>query len=297
MRLGLRLPDSRLPDGDDVLGADWNAVERGFFRTMTIRLVRGRDFTGSDTFTAPKVAIVNEALAGRAWPGQDPIGRRLIVDNPDGKSELTVIGVASDARLVSLDGAVEPYLYLPMAQQAMSGVSLVVKARGPVSAIPQMRALLRDMNSNLPVTEALSLGDVTSIGLVPQRMAVSVAGTLGLVGLLLAAIGIYGVTAFAVSRRTREIGIRMALGADQARVLRLVLRQGFMLGAIGIISGVAVASAGATLLESLLFGIRGLDPPTFGSACLILALVTLLASYIPARRATRVDPAVALRSE
>jgi len=153
------------------------------------------------------------------------------------------------------------------------------------------------MNPHLPVTEALSLGDVTAIGLVPQRIAVSVAGSLGLVGLLLAAIGIYGVTACAVSRRTREIGIRMALGADQGRVLRLVLRQGFILAAIGITSGVAVASAGATLLESLLFNIRGLDPLTFGSACLILALVTLAASYIPARRAARVDPAVALRTE
>ena len=295
--LGLRLPNSKLPDGEEVLGADWNVVGTGFFRTLTIRLVRGRDFSGSDTSTAPKVAIVNEALARRAWPGEDPIGRRLIAGNPDGTSELTVVGVASDARLVSLDGAVEPYIYLPMAQQSMSTVSLVVKTRGPASAIPQVRALLRDMNPNLPVTEALSLRDVTAIGLVPQRIALSVAGSLGLVGLLLAAIGIYGVTAFAVSHRTREIGIRMALGADKGRVLRLVLRQGFILAAIGITCGVAAASAGATLLESLLFGIPGLDPLAFGSACLILAVVTLAASYIPARRAARVDPAVALRSE
>jgi MacB-like periplasmic core domain len=147
MGLGLRLPNSRRPDGEDVLGADWNVVEPGYFKTMTIRLVQGRDFTGSDTSTAPKVAIVNEALARRAWPGEDPIGRRLIAGNPDGTSELTVIGVASDARLVSLDGAVEPYIYLPMAQQTMSAVSLVVKTRGPASAIPQVRALLRDIES------------------------------------------------------------------------------------------------------------------------------------------------------
>jgi predicted permease len=295
--LALRLPNSRLPDGDDVLGADWNAVEPGFFKTLTIHLVRGRDFSRNDTSTAPRVAIVNEALARRAWPGQDPIGRRLIGENPDGQLELTVIGVASDARLVALDGAVGPYIYLPMAQQTMSGVSLVVKRRGPASAIPQMRALLGDLNPDLPVTEALSLSDVTAIGLVPQRIAVSVAGSLGLVGLLLAAIGIYGVTAFAVSRRTREIGIRMALGADQALVLRLVLRQGLVLAALGVTGGVAVASAVATLLESLLFGIRGLDPLTFGCASLVLGIVTLAASYLPARRAARVDPAVALRSE
>jgi ABC-type antimicrobial peptide transport system permease subunit len=138
---------------------------------------------------------------------------------------------------------------------------------------------------------------VTAIGLVPQRIAAAVAGSLGVVGLLLSAIGIYGVTAYAVSRRTREIGIRMALGADRARVLRLVLRQGLVLAAIGVALGIAIAAAGSRLLESLLFGVRGLDPITFAGACLLFGVVTLAATYIPARRATRVDPMIALRNE
>jgi ABC-type antimicrobial peptide transport system permease subunit len=153
------------------------------------------------------------------------------------------------------------------------------------------------MNPNLPITEAMRLSELTAIGLVPQRLAASVAGTLGIVGLLLCAIGIYGVTSYSVAQRTREIGIRIALGADRRNVLRLVLRQGFVLAAVGTAIGVVIAAVGSTFLESLLYGVRGLDPLTFGAACALFAVVTLAATYVPARRATRVDPMVALRSE
>jgi putative ABC transport system permease protein len=163
--------------------------------------------------------------------------------------------------------------------------------------IPQIRGVIRSMNPNLPVTEAMPLSEVTAIGLTPQRIAASVAGSLGVVGLLLAAIGIYGVTAYAVSRRTHEIGIRIALGADSGKVLRLVLRQGLILASIGVATGVIVAAAASRLIESLLFGVKGLDPVTFVSACVIFALVTSVASYIPARRAVAVDPMAALRNE
>ena len=143
----------------------------------------------------------------------------------------------------------------------------------------------------------MTLSELTAIGLTPQRIAATVAGSLGIVGLLLCGVGIYGVTSYSIARRTREIGIRVALGADRGSVLRLVLRQGLILAGFGTAIGVVIAGAGATLLESLLYGIRGLDPITFGSTCLLFAVVTLIATYIPARRATRVDPIVALRSE
>ncbi len=254
--------------GPDGVGADWNVVEPGFFRTMRMRLVSGRDFSDTDTRTSPRVAIVNEAFARLAWPDQEPLGQRIGVDaqqpgqgQPD--TEVTVVGVAANAKLVSLSDAAEPYIYVPLAQQNMSSLSLVVKTRGDASAIPQVRALLREMNPNLPITVAMPLREVTAIGLVPQRIVASVAGSLGIVGLVLAAIGIYGVTAYAVSRRTREIGIRVALGADEGRVLRLVLRQGLILAAIGVGIGVVLAGIGSTLVESLLYGVRGLDPVTF----------------------------------
>ena len=297
MGLGaLRKPGPATPDAEQLF-ADWNVVETDFFRTTKIRLMSGRDFTEGDTRTAPRVAIVNGALARRVWPGQDPLGQRLVSQNPDETFELTVVGVADNARLVSLGGEVEPFIYVPMAQQSMSRISLLVRNAGNQSSIPQVRALLRELKPTLPITEAMPLGDITAIGLVPQRVAAAVAGSLGLVGMLLAAVGIYGVTAYAVSRRTREIGIRMALGADRGHVLTLVLRQGLVLAGIGVAIGVVLAGLGSRLLESLLFGVGGLDPIAFLGACALFAIVTLAASYFPARRAARVDPMVALRSE
>jgi ABC-type antimicrobial peptide transport system permease subunit len=152
------------------------------------------------------------------------------------------------------------------------------------------------MDPNLPVSEALPLAQVTAIGLVPQRIAVWVAGTLGIVGVVMAAIGIYGVTSYAVSRRIREIGIRMALGADRPGVRRLILRQTMTLSVTGIVIGLLLGGIGARLLESLLVGVRPWDPVALGGACLLFAVMTLAASYVPLRRATQVDPAQALRS-
>ena len=160
-----------------------------------------------------------------------------------------------------------------------------------------MRALLRDMNPNLPITEALPLSQVTAAGLIPQRIAAAVASSLGTVVLLLAAIGIFGVTSYSVTHRTREIGIRMALGADRTSVLGLVLRQGLTLAAIGIGIGLAAGAAGSRLIQSLLFGVKPMDPLTFAGAGLLFILVTLAGSYVPARRAANVDPIKALRAE
>jgi predicted permease len=286
-----------LPGTTKSIDADWNVVRPEFFKTLNLALLRGRDFTDTDSSTAPKVAIVNDALARSAWPGGDAVGQRLGMEGPSGPDTLTVVGIAADARLISLTGPVEPYIYVPLTQHDMSGVSILVRHRGQASAIPVVRAIVRDLNPNLPVSEAMPLSELTAIGLVPQRIAAAVAGSLGVVGLLLAAIGVYGVTAYAVSRRTREIGIRIALGAGSPAVLQLVLRQAMILALTGVAIGAALAAIASHLIESLLFGVRGVDPLTFGSAAALFAVVTLVASYFPARRATRVDPMVALRSE
>jgi len=288
----------KLPGADAApLEADWNVIERDYFKTMRIRLTSGRDFSDADTSASPRVAIVNGAAARRLWPGQDPIGQRIRTENPSEQFDMTVVGVTDDVKVVSLGEDAGPFVYVPLSQQSMSRIWLLVRTAGADSSIPQVRALLREVSPNLPITEALPLREITAIGLVPQRIAASVAGSLGLVGLILAAVGIYGVTAYAVSRRTREIGIRMALGADRGRVLRLVLRQGFVLAGVGVAIGLALAGVGATLLESLLFGIRAIDPVTFAGASVLFGLVTLIATYIPARRASRVNPVTALRAE
>ncbi len=293
---GYRVGGFTPPDGRQWFDADWNVVTPGFFATLRLPLARGREFTEGDTPDAQPVAIVNEALARQFWPGGDAVGRQIEVEGDDAPQHLTIVGVSTDAHLISLGSEPEPYIYVPLAQRPMDKVNLVVRTSGSSSIAP-VRGLVREMAPRLPVIQAMALEQITAIGLVPQRIAASVAGSLGLVGLLLAAIGIYGVTSYAVSRRTREIGIRIALGADTSAVLSLVLRQGLLLAAIGVAVGVAMAAAGSQVLGSLLFGIAGLDPIAFGAACLLFAAVALLATYIPARRAATVDPIIALRDQ
>jgi ABC-type antimicrobial peptide transport system permease subunit len=210
---------------------------------------------------------------------------------------VTVVGLASDARLLWLNEPAEGYIYVPLAQRPVQRLSLLDRTRDGRSAINELRSIVRSMNANLPVTEAMPLAQITAFSLIPQRIAASVAGSLGVVALLLAAVGVFGVTSYAVSRRTREIGIRMALGASRTAVRGLVLRQAIGLTATGVAVGLAVAAAASRLLESLLFGVSGLDPLTFGGACALFALVTLAASYVPARRAMTIEPVEALRAE
>jgi predicted permease len=279
------------------IGADWNIVEPRLFAALGIPLVRGRDFDERDTATSLPVAIVNEAFARVAWPNLDPIGRQMEADGPsDGTVQVTVVGVAADARMMSIAEPAEPYIYVPLAQRYTARTNLLVKTAG-ASTIPELRTVIREMNSNLPVTEALTLSDVTALGTIPQRIAAAIAGTLGLVGLLLAALGIYGVTSYAVNRRRREIGIRVALGAERRDVMRLILTQGAVLALVGVGIGLCVAAAGAQLIRSLLFGVSGVDPLTFAVASLLFTAIALLATYIPARRALNVDPIAALRND
>jgi putative ABC transport system permease protein len=250
----------------------------------------------------PKVAIVNEALARAAWGTADAVGRTIQANYTDaGWEPVTIVGVATDAQVEWLGDAAYPMIYVPLSQRYVPRVSLLVKTGGEhgaaQSAIPMMRALVRELNPNLPVTQALPLTDINGLQLIPQRVAAAAAAAFGVVGLLLAAIGIYGVTSYTVHQRVREIGIRVALGADRSTVLTMVLRQGVVLTGLGVVIGLAAGAVVAQLIRSLLFDIRTLDPISFGSAALLFAAVSLLASYVPAWRATKVDPMVALRAE
>jgi ABC-type antimicrobial peptide transport system permease subunit len=189
------------------------------------------------------------------------------------------------------------YLYVPLAQRYDDRVALLVRTSDGRSALGAMRSLIRSMNADLPVSEAMPLREITAISLIPQRVAASVAGSLGIVALLLAAIGVFGVTSYAVSRRTREIGIRMALGATQGAVRRLVLRQALALAATGVVIGLTIAALGSMVIQSLLFGVSALDPVTFAGACALFTAITLAATYVPMKRATAIEPVDALRAE
>jgi predicted permease len=300
----LQIPGHELPPGESSFSADWNSVEPGFFSTLRLPLLRGRDFTDADGEGAPGVAIVNQAFARRAWGDQDALGRLVMatVDDPGsvpGRSirrALTIVGVASDAHLISISSPAAPYIYVPFGQVYTPRVSVLVKSKG-ASAIPQVRALLRELNPNLPIITATSLSSVTSLWLVPHVIVAWLSGALGVVGLLLATIGVWGVTSYAVSRRTREIGIRMALGAKPTNVLRLIVRQGAGVAVVGIAMGVALAGLSSRLLTTFLFGVTPLDPATFAGACGLFMAITLIASYVPARRAARLNPVEALRHD
>jgi len=299
---GLGLGRLSLPgDAPDAPGinADWNVVTPTYFATMRSTLVGGRAFGTDDRQGAPDVAIVNETLARRAWPGQEPIGKLLVQDGGrlEPARQLLVVGVAKDGKYRSLGEEPRAFIYVPFAQHYTAEVNLIARRSGSDSTVPGIRALLQQMDPKLPITTAAPLEEATAVGLLPQRVALWIAGGFGTVGLALACIGIYGITAFNVTQRRREIGVRVALGATRERVLALVVRQAMGMALVGLAVGLALAGAATQLLTSLLYGIKPLDPTSFATGAALLCAFALFASWIPARRAASVNPIDALRSE
>jgi predicted permease len=294
MSLGAMIVEGRpAPGRDPSWNADWNIVTPAFFDLMRIPIVRGRAFTDADRVGAPDVAIVNERLAATIWPGEDAIGKTF--RNED--RTITVIGVARDAKYRTLGESPRGFIYVPFGQRYSETMSLLIRSVPEASMALPVRRLVAELDPSLPILASQSMEEHTAIGLFPQRVAVWVAGSLGAVALLLALIGIYGVTAFGVAQRTREIGIRIALGSTSRSVLGSVIGQGLRLGTVGVVLGVIAAVAATRLLESMLFGVPGTDPIALGAAGGALLGASLLASWLPARRAARIDPMVALRQE
>lgn len=291
---GLGLGTLTLPGNTAEIATDWNAIEPGYFATLRMPLLTGRDFDTTDRATTPFVAIVNETFARRMWPNQNVIGKTLV---QDATRTLTVVGIARDSKYRTLGEAPRNVIYVPLQQQYLSGFAIVARSSLGQRLAAEVRSLLASMNPNVPIISSQPLEEFTSIGLLPQRIAASVSASLGFVGLLLAAIGIYGVTAYLVASRTREIGIRMALGADRGAVVRMVLRQGMGLVTIGMLLGLALAAAGAQFLRALLLGVGMMDPVAFAGAAVLFCIVGLAACFVPVRRATAIDAAIALRAE
>jgi len=275
-----------------------NIVGPDFFTAMGIPLVQGRTFNPQDTKESQKVAVISESMARRYFPTGSPVGKRFWLNTQKAKTDIEVIGVVKDAKYGSLQEQIVPIAFYPYSQVPDVLGNLVVRFSGPASSVvPQIRQVIKQTNQNLPVDDVVTLSDQIGRSLVQQKLVARLGAFFGLLALLLACVGLYGVMSYGVARRTNEIGIRIALGARGRSVLWLVLREALVLVLIGLVVGVLASLAVTKTAASLLFELKPNDPLTITLATLLLALVALFAGYLPARRASRVDPMVALREE
>jgi predicted permease len=282
---------------DEGTSVGFNVVGPNYFKTMETPLLRGRDFTEADRKGGPGIVIINERLATTLWPHEDALGKRLSVGGYEGPF-LEVVGVARDGKYRSLGERPQPYVYQPVLQSYDPKMTLVVRTTGePQALAPAVREQIRTLDANLPVADVKTFRDQVDLSLFPSRVAAWTLGGFGVLALLLAAIGIYGVVSYSVAQRTREIGVRMALGAKEKDVLRLVLGEGALVIVVGLVVGLALAFAATRVVAGFLYGVGATDPLTFAGVPLLLGIVALGASYLPARRATKVDPNEALRAE
>jgi len=278
---------------------DRHTISAGYITTMGIPLLRGRNFSDADNETAPDVALINSTMARRFWNDGDPIGKRFLWGHP-GKDEkwITIVGVVADTKLYGLDNPARLEVYSPYRQRPSADMNLVVRsAVDPASLTSAVRAAVATIDKDQPIFDVHTMQQLVDDSMSTRRLTLVLLGIFSALALILAAIGIYGVMAYTVALRTQEIGIRIALGAQRQDVLRLILGQGARIAFFGVAIGLTVAAALARLLSSLLFSVSASDPLTFAAVAVILGAVALLACYIPARRALRVDPIIALRYE
>jgi putative ABC transport system permease protein len=300
----LNIEGEQLDDPESGFSVLHHAASAGYFRVLGIPLLQGRAFTAQDTNDAPQVIIVSRSAAQRFWPGEDPLGKRLKFQRANQDTPwLTVVGVVGDARFTGLTGGAGDNLdvYQPMEQSLFYPVrfiAAVVRAKGePAAVTPAIRQAIQALDPNLPIFAVSTLDRFVANATRQNRTSAGLLSAFSLVALGLAAVGIYGVVSFSVSQRTNEIGIRMAMGAQRQDILKLVIGQGMWLAVLGMGIGLAIAFVVSRLLAKLLFGVSATDPVTFVGVSVVLAAVAALACYVPARRATRVDPMVALRYE
>ena len=288
------LPDGYVPKPGESMEVSRGIVGPNYFRTMRTPLLAGRDFTAQDTEKSQRVVIINQEFADRYWPGQDAIGKRISVYG----QWFTVVGVARNGKYRRLVYPPEPVFFQPLYQRYRDLVTIHARVFGdPQGYAAEVERTVHQLNADLPVFGATTLKSSMQLGSIFERLAGTFAGAFGLLALILAAVGIYGVIAYTTRQRTHEIAIRIALGAQRAAVFWLVLGQGLLLTLIGLAAGIAVSLALTRYLKSVLFGVTATDLLTYAAVALLLCLVSLVACYIPARRATKVDPMVALRYE
>jgi putative ABC transport system permease protein len=286
------------PKPGEWTSADIRTVDPGYFTAMRIPLVRGRTFTAADRSDAPSVIVVNETMARQFFSLENPVGARLQINWTDPKAHPEIVGVVGDVRTSSLDADVHPMIYYVEAQAPTGSMTLAIRHSGDTGPlVAAARAAIRDLDRDVPLSDVATMTTRLSRSMADRRYPMLLLTGFAGLAMLLAAVGLYGLLSYVVSRRTREIGVRMALGADHSTVLRMVLRDGVRLTLIGVAAGAVASIAAARALGHLLYGVGPTDPLTFAAVGLLLVVVATIASYIPAARATRVDPVVALRTE
>ena len=301
---GLRVEGFTPTPGTGAKG-DWQIATPGYLEAMGERVIRGRGITADDKTDTMLVALINEEMARRYWAGRDPIGGRLqIGGGAPNRPFVTVVGIVADVRHNGITEGVKEKFYVPHTQWHKSignpirAMTLVVKARGDPHALTStVRQTIRELDANLPVAGIRTMDDVVAATLSAPRFTGMLLGAFAVLALVLSAIGIYGVLSYVVSRRTREIGIRVAIGAGRGQVLRLVLGSGVGLALVGIVLGLAAAASLSRLMTTLLHDVQPGDPATYAAVAGALTTVAIVASLIPAWRATRVDPVRALKAE
>jgi predicted permease len=287
-------PDGYVPQSHESMEISRAMVSPNYFRTMRTPLLAGREFTEQDGENSQPVAIVNQEFAERYWPGQDALGKRI----SNYGVWFNVVGVARNGKYRRLVYAPEPVIFLPLLQAYRGQVIIHTRVSGdPAAYAPAVERTVHDFNADLPVFDVTTLRSSMQLGSIFERLAGTFAGAFGLLALVLAAVGIYGVIAYTARQRAHEIAIRMAVGAQRADVFRLALGQGLLLTLTGLAVGIGVSLALTRYLQSVLFGVTSTDVLTYVAVALLLCLVSLVACYIPARRATRIDPMAALRFE
>jgi putative ABC transport system permease protein len=294
------VPD-KMSTSPESITAGANIVGPGYFSTFGIPLLSGREFTRSDNLSAPPVVIVNESLARRYWPRQNPVGNRIRVGDGCDKGQGTVaeiVGVAKDAQYASLNTAVQPYVFYPFGQHYVGYVALVMRTEyNPAGLASVLRKELHGVDSRLRIYDVDTISDQLNKSLWQVRWEASLLGAFGILAVLIASVGLYGVIAFTAKQRIREFGIRMALGAHRSDVLQLVTGDALLLALAGVGLGVVGSLVSTNLLRGFLYGLSPTDAATYAGAALLWTAVSLVASCVPAYRATRVDPAIALREE
>jgi len=281
------------------LHAHRQAVTPGYFSVLRIPLLTGRAFTSADDASAPRVAIITQALARDRWPNQTAVGRRFKLGQTDAKDDwITVVGVARDIKQFGVREGTTDGIYLPFAQSPPRTATIALRVAGePTALAAPARRIVRGLDPELAVFAVESMPQTLARSIWQPKLQALLVGSFAVIAMVLAAVGVYGVVSYAVAQRTREIGVRIALGAQRSAVLRLVLAQGVRLTLVGIALGLVGSLAGAKLLEGLLFGVTARDPMTFAGVPILLAVVAAIACYLPARRAASVDPAIALRAD